>query len=172
MFAAILLVCEVDGSAGVGFGGGVVAVSAYISGTRDSDVLASACDVLEISVVRGVGGVYDICMCLAWGGVAGVGGEWVTGLGLGFTNSEGTWGKWDMCLCFGCGCVGGVGESRWAAWANVWEGGVVLCLCVLLVWILYVDGRSRYLYIVLGGFLLILGAPSVQSCCTLSIFAS
>ena len=27
-----------------------------------------------------------------------------------------------------------------------------------------VDGRSRYLYIVLGGYLLILGAPSVQSC--------
>ena len=36
-------------------------------------------------------------------------GEWVRGLGLGFTNSGGTWGKWDMCLCFGCGGVGGVG---------------------------------------------------------------
>ena len=35
-----------------------------------------------------------------------------------------------------------------------------------------VDGRSRYLYIVLGGYLLILGAPSGQSCCTLSISAS
>ena len=32
----------------------------------------------------------------------------------------------------------------------------MLCLCVLLVWILCVDGRSRYLYIVLGGFLRIL----------------
>ena len=41
------------------------------------------------------------------GGVGGVGGEWVTGLCLGFTNSGGTWGKWDMCLCFGCGDVGG-----------------------------------------------------------------
>ena len=40
---------------------------------------------------------------------------------------------------------------------------MVLCLCVLWVWILYVDGRSRYLYIVLGGNLHILGAPSVQS---------
>ena len=30
-------------------------------------------------------------------------------MGLGFTNSGGTWGKWDMCLCFGCGGVGGVG---------------------------------------------------------------
>ena len=42
-----------------------------------------------------------MCMCLARGGVGGVGGEWVTGLGLGFNNSGGTWGKWDMCLCFG-----------------------------------------------------------------------
>ena len=39
--------------------------------------------------------------------MGGVGGEWVTGLGLGFTNSGGTWGEWDMCLCFGCGGVGG-----------------------------------------------------------------
>ena len=29
-----------------------------------------------------------------------------------------------------------------------------------------VDGRSMYLYIVLGGFLRILGASSVQLCCT------
>ena len=34
-------------------------------------------------------------MCLARGGRF----EWVTGLGLRFTNSGGTWGKWDMCLC-------------------------------------------------------------------------
>ena len=42
----------------------------------------------------------------------------MTGLGLGFTNSGGTWGKWDMCLCFGCGGVGvgGVGAE--------WVGGV------------------------------------------------
>ena len=58
MFAARLLVCKGDGSAGVGFGGCVVAVSAYMGGTRASGVLASAADVLEISVVRGVGGVY------------------------------------------------------------------------------------------------------------------
>ena len=107
-------------------------------------------------MVRGVGGVCDMCMCLARGRV---GGEWVTGLGLGFTNYGGTWGKWDMCLCFGCTGVGGVG-GEWVGglvqglampsilhW--VWEGGVVSCLCVLCVWILCVDGRSRYLYIVL-----------------------
>ena len=32
-------------------------------------------------------------------------GEWVIGLGLGITNSEGTCGKW--CLCFGCSGVCG-----------------------------------------------------------------
>ena len=81
-----------------GPGGGVVAVSAYMGGIRGSGVLASAGDVLEMSVVIRVGGVCDMCMCLARGRVGGVGGEWVTGLGLCFTNSGGTWGKWDMCL--------------------------------------------------------------------------
>ena len=46
-----------------------------------------------------------------------------------------------------------LGESGWAVWARVWEVGVVLCLCVLCVWILCGNGRSRYLYIVLGGYL-------------------
>ena len=35
-----------------------------------------------------------------------------------------------------------------------------------------VDGRSRYLYIVLGGYLCIFGVPIVQSYCTLSIYVS
>ena len=116
MFAAIPLGCEGDGNAGVGSGGGVVAVSAYMGGTRGPCVLASACDMPEMNVVRGVGGVCDMCMCLARGGVGGVRGEWVTELGLGFTNSGGTWGKWDMYLSFGCGGVGVVlGDSGWAA---------------------------------------------------------
>ena len=38
-------------------------------------------------MVRGVGRVCDMCMCLACGGVGCVVVEWVTGLGLGFTNS-------------------------------------------------------------------------------------
>ena len=66
----------------------MVAVSAYMRGTRGSGVLSSACDVLDMSVVRGVGGVCDMCMCLARGGV---GGEWVRGLGMSFTNPGGTW---------------------------------------------------------------------------------
>ena len=52
----------------------------------------------------------------------------------------------------------------------VWEGGVVLSLCLL--WIICIDGRPRYLYIMLGRYMRILGAPSVNSCCTLSISAS
>ena len=51
----------------------------------------------------------DRCMCLARGGVGGVGCEWMRGLGLGFTNPVGRGGKWDMYLCFGCGGMGGVG---------------------------------------------------------------
>ena len=50
-----------------GPGEGVVGVSANMVGTRGSGVLVSAGDVLVISVVRGVGGVCDICMCLARG---------------------------------------------------------------------------------------------------------
>ena len=38
-------------------------------------VLSGTGDVLEISIVRGVGGVCDMCMCLARGGVGGEGGE-------------------------------------------------------------------------------------------------
>ena len=53
------------------------------------------------------------------------------------------------------------------SWARVWEDGVVVKSEILCV-----DGRSRYLYFMLGGYLRILGAHSVQSCCTLSISAS
>ena len=59
--------------------------------------------------VRGVGGVCDMCMCLARSGVGGEEGEWMRELGLCFTNPVGTGGVLEMCLCFGCGGVGGVG---------------------------------------------------------------
>ena len=72
VFAVRLLGCEGDGNAGVEFGGAVVVVSVYMGGTRGSGVLASAGDVLEMSVVRGVGGVCDMCMSLTRGGVGGV----------------------------------------------------------------------------------------------------
>ena len=83
----------------MGSGESVVAVSACMSGTRSSGVLSSTDDVLEMGVVRSVGGVCDICMCLARGGVGGEGGEWMRELGLGFTNPVGTGGVLDVCLC-------------------------------------------------------------------------
>ena len=97
-------------------------MSACMNGTRGPGVLSSTVDVL----VRGVGGVGDMCMCLARGGVGGEGGEWMRELGLGFTNHVGTVGVLDMCLCFGCGGVGG----EWVGGLErVGSGGVVLCLC-------------------------------------------
>ena len=65
-------------------------------------------------------------------------------LGLSVTNPVGTGGVLDMCLCFGCGGVGGVGGE--------WVGGLDHC-GVMCVWNICVDGRSRYLCIVLGGYL-------------------
>ena len=53
-------------------------------------------------------------------------------IGIGLYQSLRTMGKCDMCLCFGCGGVGGVGAmGGWATWPRVWEGGVVLSLCLL-----------------------------------------
>ena len=52
-------------------------------------------------------------------------GREVRGLGLGFTNSVGTGGKRDMCLCLVAVVLGG------ASWARLWEGGLVLSLCLL-----------------------------------------
>ena len=50
--------------------------------------------------MREVGGVYEMCLCLARGGVGGEGGEWIRGLGLGFTNHVETGGVLDVCLCW------------------------------------------------------------------------
>ena len=61
----------------------------HVCGTRGSGIVSSAADVLWMNVVpvmRGVGGVCEMCMCLGRGGVGGEEGEWMRGLGLGFTN--------------------------------------------------------------------------------------
>ena len=55
-------------------------MSACMSGTYGSGVLSSTGDVL----VRGVGGVCDMRMCLAravWVGTGGEGGEWMRAVG-------------------------------------------------------------------------------------------
>ena len=63
-------------------------MSACMSGTHGSGVLSSTGDVL----VRGVGGVCDMCMCLAQGGVGGKGGEWMR-FGFGLYQSSGDRGS-------------------------------------------------------------------------------
>ena len=97
---------------------GVVVVSAgNVGGTRGSGSVSSAADVLWMSVMRGmigVGGVCEICLCLTRGGVVGEEGEWMRGLGLGFTNPVRTGGVLDVCLGYG-----GVGVE----WVGVWMGG-------------------------------------------------
>ena len=57
------------------------------------------------------------------------GGEWMRGLGLGFTNPVETGGVLDVYLCLGCGSVGGVGGE----WVGGLDQGLEGCcyVCVL-----------------------------------------
>ena len=93
--------------------------------------MSSPDDVLGMSVVhgmRGVGGVCEMCMRLVQGDL---GGEWIRGLGLGFTNHVVTRGVLDVCL--GCSGVGGVCGKLVRACSRLWKVGVVLCLSVLCI---------------------------------------
>ena len=91
--------------------GYVVVVSVwheYVGGTRGSGIVSSAAGMLGMSVVRRmrvVGGVCEMCMCLARGSVGVEGVEWMRRLVLSFTNPVGTGGVLDVCLCLGCGGV-------------------------------------------------------------------
>ena len=62
-----------NGGGVVGDGVGmVVDIEGHVGGTRGSGIVSSAADVLGMSVVhgmRGVGGVCEMCMYLAWGDV-------------------------------------------------------------------------------------------------------
>ena len=52
----------------------VAASAGHAGSTRDSGIVSSAADILWMSVVRGmrrVGGVCEVCMCLAQGCVGG-----------------------------------------------------------------------------------------------------
>ena len=54
-------------TANAGFGPWLCSVHEYVGGTRGSGIVSCAADVLGMSVMRGVGGVCEICMCLAQG---------------------------------------------------------------------------------------------------------
>ena len=144
--------CEGDSNAGVGDGGGVLAVSSVCE--RGLGIVSCADDVLEKSVVRGmrgVGGVCEICMCLVREGW-GVRGEWVRGFGLGFNNHVGTGGVLDVSLCLDCVGVCSIGGGGWCLVSASGRLGVVMSVCCESV--LYcVDGRSMYLFSVLDGYL-------------------
>ena len=83
----------------------------------------------QMSVVKGVGGVCDMCMCLARGGWRG--GCVDERIGFGLYQTCGTGGVLGMCLCFGCGGVGGVcGEWVWG-WdqgRERWAGVMYVCM--------------------------------------------
>ena len=59
------------------------------------------------------------CVWVRHGAASEERGEWMRGLGLGFTNHVGTGEVLDVCLCFAYGGVGSVG-GEW-----VWSGGLV-----------------------------------------------
>ena len=74
-------------------------------------------------------------------------------IGFGLYESCGNRGSVGHVSVIGCGSVGGVGGEWVGDVDQGLEGWVVLCLCELGVWIICVDGRSRYLCIVLVGYL-------------------
>ena len=71
------------------------------------------------------------CVCFWLGVEWEERGEWMRGLGLGYTNPLRTRGVLDVCQCLGCGGVCDVGGAWVGAWPRVWMGGVVLCMCEL-----------------------------------------
>ena len=106
----------------------VMVRAGHVGNTRG--IVSGAADVLWMSMVRGmrrVGGVCEMSMCLARGGVGGEGDEWMRGLGLGFTNPVAAGGVLDVCLCFCCGGVVGV-VGDWGGGLDQgleWWGGVM-----------------------------------------------
>ena len=77
--------------------------------------MSSTADVLGTIVVRGMRGVGGVCEMLYVFGRRRRGGEWMGGLGLGFTNPVGTEGVLDVCLWW---CRWGL-ERGLEGWADV-----------------------------------------------------
>ena len=92
-------------------------------------------------------------------------GDWIRGLVLGITNPVGTVGVFDVCLCSGYGGVCG----EWVGdWTRLWNCGCGFHVCVSLSDYLCICQVQVSVYCARRN-LCILGEPSVQPCCTLSI---
>ena len=97
----------------------------HVGGTRGLCIVSSAADVLWMSVVRvmrGIGGVCVMCMCLVRGGVGGEGvsgrEDWVCALPI----------LWDQGKCWTCVCVlvaVVLVGSGYGAWTRAWRGNVL-----------------------------------------------
>ena len=78
--------------------------------------------------MRGVGGVCEMCICYARGGVGGEGDEWMRELSWYFTNHVAAGGVLDVCPCFVLWwCMWGVDRGlgpmyRGVAWCYVYVG--------------------------------------------------
>ena len=101
-------------------------MSACMSGTRGPGAFSSTGDV----PVRGAGGVCDMRMCLARGGVGGEGGEWMRELGLGLTKTRGDRGSVGHASAFRlrrCGCC------RWGMGRGLGPGSGAVGWCYVCV---------------------------------------
>ena len=101
-------------------------MSACMSGTRGSGVLSSTGDVL----VRGVGGVCDMCMCLARGGVGGEGGQWMMRIGFGLYQSSGDRGSVGHVSVF---WLWWCGWCRWRVGRGLGQGSGAVGWCYVCV---------------------------------------
>ena len=97
------------------------------------------------------------------GSVGGEGGEWMRGLGLGFTNPVKTRGVFDVCLDFG-GVSGVCGEWVWGLDQGLEGWGDVMSMCVVSL-----DSLCRWQASV---YCTHQRCIMSQSCCTLWIYAS
>ena len=124
----------------------------HVGDTRGSSIVSSAADVLWMSVVRGISGVCEMCMCLARGCVCGEGGGGVDeriGFWFGRVSVFGLW----------CGVSG--------EWVGGLDQGLEGCCGVMSVRVVSPDSLCTWQVQVAVYY-----APSVQSCCTLLISAS
>ena len=90
-------------------------------------------------------------------------------IGFGIYQSCGNRGSVGRVSVYGLRGVGG--DWVWLGTGCRIVGWCFICASCESGLFVYKAG-PRYMYIVLGGYLRILGAPNVKSCCTLSISAS